>query len=129
MELTINTDIDSIRRFFDQLDEISKRQIIDDLVYDTFIDSLEKHLTGKGDIESWSTSGWRSGSEVRKHIAEVSGIETELRKDYESKIKALDREVAHLKPFYDWYYKVYHFDYDQHKRLLQAVGDPTSKKE
>lgn len=124
MKIEINTTIDDVLEYFAQINSSMKKEVLNRFTFDEIVNSIEQHLRGENsDFWGWDTSGWRQGSLVRKKIAKMTGIEKEMVKDYESKIRALEHSKKHYKKYYDWYFKVYHADRDLFLSVKKQVGD------
>lgn len=110
MKLNLTVTKEEAIELFQQLDNETKDAVLDELTCTQVIDVVAKHLKGEGEFWSWDTSGWRWGSELRQAIANIQGIEKELKADYESKLRSVTNERDNYKHYYEWYWKIYHFD-------------------
>jgi hypothetical protein len=114
------------------LDEESRRAFLETYTIEEILTTIERQLKHETDLYWWSTSGARDGAVLREAILKIQGLEPEFKKDLESKIRALEHDVANYKKYYDWYYRVYHLknlDGDSRiiDRLHQAVGNPATQ--
>lgn len=102
----------SIIDLIENLDEDGKKRVCDYFTWEHIFDSLERQLKHKTDLDSWDTSGYRDGANLRKFILGIQGLEPEFKKDFESKIESLERNVEHYKKYYDWYFRLHHHGFD-----------------
>ena len=122
--------------FIGQLTEEGKQRILEIFTFAEIIDQIEQHLKKNSDLYSWDTSGWRDGSKLREAIIKIQGLEPEFKADLESRIRALESTVTYYKKYYDWYFKIYHYERhsnvympDGAKRLIDSVEDRVGKPE
>ena len=122
--------------FIGQLTEEGKQRILELYTFDEIIGQIERQLKKDSDLSSWDTSGWRDGSKLREAIIKIQGLEPEFKKDLESTIHSLECNVAHYKKYYDWYFKIYHYERrsdvympEGAKRLIDSVEDRVGKPE
>ena len=101
-----------IKDFIDCMNEESKKMMCDYFTFTHIADSLERQLKRQTDLDSWDASGWRDCSKLREFIIRVQGVEPEFKKDLESRIRALEHDVAHYKKYYDWYFKLNHHGFE-----------------
>lgn len=106
--IKVKTTDEEVLNLFSQLSQEMKDRILGQYVFEDILMEAEKQLQGKTEFWAWDTSGWRFGAELRNHIAKMNGIEEELRKDFEDKIRSLESDVVHYKKYYNWHFKVYH---------------------
>jgi hypothetical protein len=110
MKLNLTVTKEEAVELFQQLDDEAKDAVLNELTCTQVVDKVAQHLKGEADYWSWSISGWRWGSELRQAIADIQGIEQELKSDYQSKLRSAEHERDNYKHYYDWYFKIYHFD-------------------
>lgn len=106
---------------FYQLDDETKDAVLNEFTCTQVVDAVTKHLKGESDYSSWNTSGWRWGSELRQAIADIQGVGQELKQDYESKLRSVARDRDNFKHYYEWYWKIYHYDKNYGDETLEYV--------
>jgi len=96
--------------FIDHLTDEGRLRLLELYTFKEIIEQIEKQLKGDSDLYSWDTTGWRDGSKLREAIIKIQGLEPEFKKDLESTINSLKHKVDYYKKYYDWYFKIYHYD-------------------
>ena len=123
MKLNIEAQERDVLDLFEQLDDDIKKRILESYVLNDVLEAIENQLKHKTDLDSWDTSGWRDCSKIREYIIKIQGLEPEFKKDLESKIRSLERNVEDYQKYCDWYFKVWHSDAEHvHEFISKYIG-------
>lgn len=117
MELNITLTDDQLFDLLQNLNEDQREKMFKSFSYDIIIELWKMLKETDYDWNSWSTTGWRSWSEIREAIVRLQWIEEEYRKDKESEIRSLSSSVTHYKKYYDRMFELYHADRIRHEDL------------
>lgn len=112
-----------------ELSDQERSDFLELISFEHLIPAIERQL--RHETMAWSCGSFRDGELLRAEILKINGIEPEYKKDFESRIQRLEREVNHYKKYYDYYFKIYHYDsgksYGQeglHDYVVRCVGKP-----
>lgn len=95
---------------FKSLDDESKKHLLELFTFEELIPAIEKQLKHNTDSWSSSTSGERDGCVLREKIMQIQGLEEEFRSDMSFKISNLESDRDNYKRYYEWYWKLFHFE-------------------
>ena len=106
-----------------------RKRALEMFAFEEIIPAIERQLKREDtDLRWYCTGGDVDGSKLRARILAFQGLEPEFKNDLETKIRSLEHEVAWYKKYYDWYFKLYHLEYDMNSKSLfhqvkECIGD------
>lgn len=94
--------------FVSKLTDEQKAELLETFTIQEIFPAIERQLKHETSSDWWNTNGERDGAKIREFIANIQGLEEEVRKDCKDKLRATESDRDNYRKYYDFYFKMFH---------------------